>query len=126
MQCSLDYLALELTPTDTRRGLDSSCTLKFLPALLDHIKRHRNILVKNLDSAAAGLIQRNLRKTIDGLVIKEIQSSRYADGVEHGKVLFICGGLMAIIECWNDDDYQETADSILAKIDIQIKDMLRQ
>lgn len=121
MQFSLGALAQELAPADTRRGLAASGTLKFLPALLQHIKSHRNIIVKNADSAAAGLIQQNMRKTIEGLASKEIQSSSYASAINDDTLVFVCGGLMAIIERWSDNGCSDSVASVVAIIDTQIK-----
>ncbi len=117
MQLSLEYLATELAPVDTRRGLDSARSLKFLPALLDHIKDHRLIVVKNVDTAAASMIQKNIAKTIEGLVYNEVQASRYADSVHHSDLLFMCGGLGAIAEKWIGDECRESVASVVATID---------
>lgn len=125
MQLSLDSLARELAPSDTRRGLNTTCSLKFVPALLDHVKSHRDILVKNSGSAAAFFILRNMRKTIAGLVDKEIQVSTYANAVEKETLVFICGGLSALIENWTDDECRESAARMTVKIDARVKSALQ-
>lgn len=124
MQLSLNVLATELMPTDTRRGLNTTCTLKFLPALLEHIRSHQEILVKNKGSAAAGYILKNLRITIAGLVDNEIKDSVYANTVAQGQLIFMCGGLLSIIEHWTEGECHESTKNTLAIIDSQIRMVL--
>lgn len=121
MQFSLESLARELAPTDTRRGLDANRTLKFVPAFLSHIKRHRDILEKNRDTVAEGVILRNLRQTVNGLLLKELQDSSLSTSISHESFIFICGGLMAIVEKWNDDGCNETVEFMVGIIDSQLK-----
>ncbi len=124
MQLSLEFLALELAPPDTRRGLDKTCTLKFVPALLKHIKQHREILEQNKDTAAAEIILRNLRATIGGLVRKELTESSFSTSINDANVVFLCGGLMATIEQWNEDECRESIEHTVALIDTQIRSAL--
>ena len=124
MQLSLEFLAKELAPPDTRRGLDKSGTLKFLPAFLKHIKQHRNILEQNRGTAAAETILQNLRVTVGGLVRKELHESSYSTSLKEANVVFLCGGLMATIEQWNDDECRESVENTVAVIDTQIKSVL--
>lgn len=121
MQLSLEYLARELAPTDTRRGLDTTCTLKFVPALLDHVKHHREILEQNRDTAAAAINLQNLRKTIHGLVFSELDNSSFASSTNRANCIFTSGGLMAIIEQWNDEKCIEPVQSVVEVIDKQIR-----
>ncbi len=125
MQLSLVFLARDLTPADTRRGLDRSCTLKFVPELLEHIRHHRDIMEKNRDTAAAGIIMRNLRKTIDGLVVEELRDSSFSTTISQTSIVFICGGLMAIIEQWNEDGCRASVRDTVKIVDTQIQNALK-
>jgi len=126
MELSLEFLARELGPTDTRRGLERSDTLKFVPGLLQHIKHHRNILENNRGTAAASIIMQNMRKTVDGLVVRELEESALLSSISDSTIVFMCGGLMAIIEQWNEHDCRVSVGDTVKKIDTQIGNILKQ
>ena len=117
MKLALQYLALELAPVHTRRSLDSAFALKFLPGLLMHVKDHRQIMQQNADTAAAGMIRKNLARTIEGLIENEIRDSGFSNSIDGNDLLFMCGGLGAIIDQWIDRECDESVASVVTTID---------
>lgn len=124
LELSIACLADELAPVGQRRGLDACGTLRFLPAFLAHIKSHREIYIQNQFSAAISIILGNMRKMTNGLIQHEVQGSRYASVVSSDKLVFVGGGLSALIERWNDEACVEPEPLLLERLDALIRECL--
>ncbi len=124
LELSIASLADELAPVDQSRGLDAFGNLKFLPAFLAHIRAHREIYLQNESSAAMSIILANIRRMTDGLIQHEIQTSSYCEPVSPDKLVFLGGGVSALIERWNQEGCVEPEPSLLQRIDALILECL--
>lgn len=124
LELSIASLADELAPTGKPRGLDAFGNLKFLPAFLEHIKTHRDIYLQNESSAAMSIILANIRRMTDGLIQHELQASVYRKRVSPDKLVFLGGGVSALIERWNEAACVEPEAALLQRLDVLILECL--
>lgn len=124
LELSIASLADELAPDDHSRGLDAFGNLKFLPAFLEHIRAHRDIYLQNESSAALSIILANIHRMTDGLIQHEVQGSDYRKRVSPDKLVFLGGGVSALIQRWNQDACVEPEQVLLQRLDKMILECL--
>lgn len=124
LELSIASLAAELAPVGASRGLDAFGNLKFLPAFLAHIKTHREIYLQNQSSVAMSIILANIRRMTDGLIQHEVQDSGYGKRVSPDKLIFLGGGVSALIERWNHQACVEPEQVLLQRLDELILECL--
>lgn len=119
LEFSFDQLEMRLDGIEQDRGLDGYQTFQFLPRLLRHIRDHREMMKPSRRTIAGYILFNRFRVVIYDLVHREIRTSDFSSSKSRDDTLFLCGGLSALIEKWNESGCALSQTKILQKLDAQ-------
>ncbi len=106
------------------RGLALDGTFRFLPWLLEHVNANQDLFRANTSSPSGFVIFSRFKSVVDTLARNEIKQSDFAGRLSDDQIIFIVGGVFAILEQWNRAGGAESTPRVLKRIDVPVTGML--
>ena len=110
-------LEAQLGDEHPTRGLDRDGAFAFVPALLDHIRSHAHLFTLTASSVSQAGIFARFREVVDARSRTELRTSRRWRDLDADAVLFLNGGMFALIERWHSDGCRDPCEALMARID---------
>ena len=107
------------------RGLDEHGTLRFLPALVSHVRGHLPLFARSAASPSGLALSARFRDVVDGLARAELGESGLTDRVDDHRTAFVVGGVFGTLERWCRSGCVAPEAVVLDALDRCVADALR-
>ncbi|MFK7877152.1 MAG: hypothetical protein AB8B71_15435 [Paracoccaceae bacterium] len=99
--------------------------LRVLPALLRHMRAHLFIFQKTRSSIPGRELAFQFETTIGQIIEAEIVASRYARTLRRDQIVFLLGGLFAMLQDWREHKCEDPNDLMLERLDAAADQILK-
>ena len=114
----MEWLSQHLQADDKGgRGLDLNGKIAILPAVLRHMDGHLFLFDTTRASMPGRELSYQFEQKVKSIIQGEIASSRYATLITPDQVIYMIGGLFAVLDQWRINRCEEQIDELLGKLD---------